>query len=263
MKMGPPDSSNRLSNFRSASGVGQAQQRQQHLACDRCRGQKLRCIRTSNLHASCQRCQNAGATCVTDPSVRMGRPQRSDKDRRKATNNSHKSQPKHPPNSPNSRQSPSPTSSKNFTTNSNVWTGPDLEESIDSNLMDAQNQNSLDFELHHVELDNEQTCISPSQNSFDNVFDLFSPHVPQNLDDFGAFGFGTEGTTVSLQEFPFVSIEPVTIDQTTARQPKDEENPKLQARVVSIPTPQEAVEKVSNLNLELHRQLSIIGRKEE
>lgn len=89
------NSSDRLSKFRSVSGIVKAQQRHQQLACDRCRGQKLRCIRTSNLHASCERCEKADATCVTDSSVRMGRPQRTDKERRETRDSSRKSQPIH------------------------------------------------------------------------------------------------------------------------------------------------------------------------
>jgi hypothetical protein len=45
-------------------------------ACDRCRGQKLRCFRSQDSQATCNRCERAGTTCSVDSSVRMGRPSR-------------------------------------------------------------------------------------------------------------------------------------------------------------------------------------------
>lgn len=46
------------------------------LACDRCRGQKLRCLRVgrSQNDEACARCQRAGALCVTSSPRRLGRP---------------------------------------------------------------------------------------------------------------------------------------------------------------------------------------------
>ena len=52
-----------------ALGMGQP-------ACERCRGQKLRCIRNHQSQASCNRCEKAGAQCTVNPAVRMGRPPR-------------------------------------------------------------------------------------------------------------------------------------------------------------------------------------------
>nr|KMM67667.1 hypothetical protein CPAG_04000 [Coccidioides posadasii RMSCC 3488] len=52
------------------------------LACERCRGQKLRCIRNRVNQLSCNRCERAGAVCITKPSMRMGRPGRSDSQRK-------------------------------------------------------------------------------------------------------------------------------------------------------------------------------------
>lgn len=47
-------------------------------ACDRCRGQKLRCERRASggTNTTCKRCAKARAQCITSPSVRMGRPRR-------------------------------------------------------------------------------------------------------------------------------------------------------------------------------------------
>ncbi|WEW56047.1 hypothetical protein PRK78_001482 [Emydomyces testavorans] len=57
------------------------------LACERCRGQKLRCIRNRINQLSCNRCERAGAVCITKPSMRMGRPGRSDTQRKESIAN--------------------------------------------------------------------------------------------------------------------------------------------------------------------------------
>jgi Fungal Zn(2)-Cys(6) binuclear cluster domain len=214
--MARSDSSDRLSNFRSASGIVKTRQRHQQFACDRCRGQKLRCILTPDLHSSCERCQKAGATCVIDSSVRMGRPQRTDKERRETTNSSRKSQPTHSPNSPTLRRTSSQTTSKNSTANGNIWLGHDLEETIDSNLLGVQYQESLDFVLHNAALEDDQLHIFPSEDCFDNTFDFVSPQVPQNPSDFGMYELGSEETSGSMQPSPFISNEPVAISNIAA-----------------------------------------------
>lgn len=43
-------------------------------ACDRCRGQKLRCIPIEGSKTSCKRCLQAKVVCVSVPPSRMGRP---------------------------------------------------------------------------------------------------------------------------------------------------------------------------------------------
>ncbi|KAI4283008.1 MAG: hypothetical protein L6R38_002492 [Xanthoria sp. 2 TBL-2021] len=48
----------------------------QRAACERCRGQKLRCTRTYDSRAACNRCERAGAQCIVNPVLRMGRPLR-------------------------------------------------------------------------------------------------------------------------------------------------------------------------------------------
>jgi len=43
------------------------------IACDRCRGQKLRCVYIDESRDSCQRCQRARVQCIHSPSKRMSR----------------------------------------------------------------------------------------------------------------------------------------------------------------------------------------------
>ena len=56
------------------STIGMAQRS----ACDRCRGQKLRCTRNFETQASCNRCERVGAQCIVGLLPRMGRPARLD-----------------------------------------------------------------------------------------------------------------------------------------------------------------------------------------
>ena len=67
----------------SSDGLTSPGNEVRQLACDRCRGQKLRCVRgAAGYSASCVRCLRAGATCITSKPRRMGRPTRSDPSRR-------------------------------------------------------------------------------------------------------------------------------------------------------------------------------------
>lgn len=61
-------------NLIPPSTIGMAQRS----ACDRCRGQKLRCTRDIDTQASCNRCERVGARCIVGLLPRMGRPARLD-----------------------------------------------------------------------------------------------------------------------------------------------------------------------------------------
>ncbi|KAL9034432.1 MAG: hypothetical protein Q9180_005413 [Flavoplaca navasiana] len=77
-------------------------------ACERCRGQKLRCTRTYDSRAACNRCERAGAQCIVNPVLRMGRPLRLE------PSSSHQKSPNEPPErsgtSSASKEWPPPTS---------------------------------------------------------------------------------------------------------------------------------------------------------
>ncbi|KAL8818228.1 MAG: hypothetical protein Q9223_003095 [Gallowayella weberi] len=45
----------------------------QRAACERCRGQKLRCTRPYDSQAACNRCERAGAQCIVNPALRTSR----------------------------------------------------------------------------------------------------------------------------------------------------------------------------------------------
>lgn len=52
-------------------------------ACDRCRGQKLRCVRENTNYETCIRCLRMNAICITNSPLRMGRPKRTETERRR------------------------------------------------------------------------------------------------------------------------------------------------------------------------------------
>ena len=56
-------------------------QQAKRAACDRCRTQKLRCIYNGGASDSCERCRRAGVKCNHSPSLRMGRPPHSERQR--------------------------------------------------------------------------------------------------------------------------------------------------------------------------------------
>ena len=258
--MSGSDSPDRLSNFRSASRIVKAQQRHQQFACDRCRGQKLRCIRTPNLQTSCERCQKAGATCVTDPSVRMGRPQRRDRERPETTNATRKAQSRQASNIPSVHWTSSQTASKDTTANGNTWLGHELDETVDSNLVDVQHQESLDSGLHHPQFEDDQPHMTPREDCFDDTFDFVSSQVPRDLPDLGMYDFGDDETGGSLQPSSSISMESVPISPIVAPKLDIEGVLEVATKDDPSPMPQESVERVSNLNLEVRRQLSIVRR---
>ncbi|KAI0452047.1 hypothetical protein F5B21DRAFT_484944 [Xylaria acuta] len=215
-----PDSSDCLSKLKSGSGVvkPQARERALQFACDRCKGQKLRCIRTPKQDAPCERCRKAGATCVIDSSVRMGRPKRTDKEQRETTSSSYKpSQLTHSPISPTSSQA----ASKNFTMNGNIWLGHDVGDAVDPSLGVVQYLEPLDYGPQDAAaLQDDLLYKTPSDDCFGHSLDFSTPFI-SNEDA------AINTTAVSIHNYP-------------------------------PPVQQESVQKMSNLNLELYRQLGVI-----
>ena len=145
------DSSSCFSGCKSGSvAETPKKEKSQQLACDRCRGQKLRCIRSSDSKAPCERCQKAGATCIIDTGVRMGRPRRADKEQSRESSDS-----AHNPSQP-TRSSPLPNAlsqtrtAVDFTMDSDAWLVHDLDDTpIDPTLQSVTVQylDPFDFAL--------------------------------------------------------------------------------------------------------------------
>ena len=64
----------------------------QRSACDRCHGQKLRCIRGPPPNGACQRCIKARETCQYSPALRQGRPTSKQESKYGANDNGAKAQ---------------------------------------------------------------------------------------------------------------------------------------------------------------------------
>lgn len=158
----------------------------------------------------------------------MGRPKRINKEQRETTRSSRQlSQSTHSPNSPISSQA----ASKSLTAG-DIWPGHNLEDSVGLSLVGLQYQDSLDFGLHHTAVEDDLLDISPWEGCFE-----------QDLD------FDT----------PFLSSEDSAVNTTTAERPSTELAPEVNDCDCYPPIQQESVQRVSSLNLELYRQLSIIG----
>ncbi|KAJ5636014.1 uncharacterized protein N7484_009327 [Penicillium longicatenatum] len=225
------DPSSCFSGFKSGLEIVKPprKERTQQLACDRCRGQKLRCIRTPNPNAPCERCQKAGATCIIDSSVRMGRPRRTDNEQRETTGSSHN--PPQPTRSPalpaTSSQAPS---SAGFTPNADAWSGHDFDETVDPLLrgITVQYMESFDFSLSGDPTLGEQNTLDISPENYLNP-------------------------TMDL-----------SLDQTILGLPKDE-GAVTDSAATTVndhglfrPICQETIKELSDLNVQLYRQLGVV-----
>ena len=152
----------------------------------------------------------------------------------------------------------SQTASKDSTADGNTWLGHGLGETVDSNPVGIQHQESLEFGLHHTPLEDDQLHLSPSEDSFDNAFDFVSSQAPRDLSDFGMYEFGDDETGGTLQPSSSASMESVPISPIAAQKPDLEGILEAAIQDDPPPMPQESIEKVSNLNLEVLRQLSIV-----
>ncbi|KAB5576159.1 hypothetical protein GE09DRAFT_1265753 [Coniochaeta sp. 2T2.1] len=201
-------------------------ERPQQLACDRCRGQKLRCIRTPDPNAPCERCQKAGATCIVDSSVRMGRPRRTDKEQRESTASSH--DPPQPTRSSTLPTTSSQTASTGFTPNGETWSVHDLDDTVDSTLRDFTSQylESFDFALPGDTTLEHDSLNIPSEHYLSPTLDLhLDQPIPALTEDEGA----AIDTTVAFNgynRFP--------------------------------PMRQETMQELSDLNMQLYRQLDVM-----
>lgn len=74
--MANPSADSHLSGCLASDPASGTEIAPQRAACERCRGQKLRCTRTYDSRAACNRCERAGAQCIVNPALRMGRPLR-------------------------------------------------------------------------------------------------------------------------------------------------------------------------------------------
>lgn len=220
--------------------------RQHTAACERCRGQKLRCIRTPK---GCERCQKTGAVCIVDPSVRMGRPQRGDTARERRERQEKVTSP--PESGSISQSGLSATVEWTSETNDNMWFGYDLDETRDMNHAQGQELDQ-DQEFFDVGLQNNMsddqfatTSASASDDWFDSGFDQAFLQPPS-----------TSATAYSVEPSPFISIEPPNL----TKEAKKRNSQSSETSKSSSTTSQSLIERVTSLNLDLHQQSIIAGQ---
>ena len=221
------DSSSCFSGCKSGSLVeNPRKEKSQQLACDRCRGQKLRCIRSSNSKTPCERCQKAGATCIIDTGVRMGRPRRADKEQpRENSGSAH-----HP--SQTTRSSPPPEAESqtrtavDFAMDTDAWLVHDLDDTpVDPTLQSVTVQylDPFDFALPGEGTLDDESVNLPTEHFLIPNMDLSADHsIPARTEyEQAAIGF----------------TEP------------------LNGRSRYSPMRQEIMQELSDLNMQLSRQL--------
>ncbi|KAL6399667.1 Fungal Zn binuclear cluster domain containing protein [Ilyonectria robusta] len=230
--MARPDASSCFSGFELGSRLEKPSRREkpQQLACDRCRGQKLRCMRSASPNAPCERCQKAGATCIIDSSVRMGRPKRTPKNQSGESSGSSRnpSQPRRSP--PLATKSSQTTTTVDFTPNSDAWLVHGLDDTpIDPTLQSVTMQylDSFDFALHGEATGEDESAGRPTEHYLDPTMDLsLGESIPALTEDEGAAIDATE-TLNDYSRFP--------------------------------PMRQETMQELSDLNMQLSRQLGAVG----
>ena len=190
----------------------------------------------------------------------MGRPQRRDRERPEKTNGTRKAQAKQASNVPALHWTSSQTASKDSAVEANTWLGHNLEETVDSDLVGVQHQESFNPGLHPAPLEDDQLHVSASEDCFDNAFDFASSQVPRDLPDLGMYEFGDEELGHSLQPSSSMSMKSVPISPIAAQKPDIEGVLEVAIQDDPAPMPQESIEKVSNLHVEVRRQLSIVRR---
>ncbi len=218
-----------------------AKTKRQHTAtCERCRGQKLRYIRTPQ---GCERCQKTGAICIVDPNVRMGRPKRGDTGKERRERPEKTTSPRESRSI--SQSALSATVEWASETNDNMWFRYDPDETRDL----AQGPDLFDLDLHNAALGDDHvhsTSASASDDWFDaGGFDQAFPQAPS-----------TNATSYSAEPSPFISIDPPTL--TTGGEKRNSQG------VSGANTPSTAlqglIERMTSLNLDLHQQSIIAGQ---
>ncbi|KAK0741493.1 hypothetical protein B0T18DRAFT_394079 [Schizothecium vesticola] len=227
---------------------------QHHLSCDRCRGQKLKCVRSlQGPLEACERCQKAGARCLTDQSVRMGRPPKR-RERRETTASSHESQATcHAATMGWASQHEA--SPKGLLTSDSVWFGYLDDARLDTVHVQHQGQDlQVDLGLHDAGLDDDPVCgtsASASDDWFDGGgdFDNASPPPPS-----------TSATSYSTRPSPFIALDAANI--TSSGSEKLQHAPRMCGILAPAPAPapQDLMERICSLNINLHQQTAIASQ---
>lgn len=224
--------------------AGTKAKHQHHLSCDRCRGQKLKCVRSlQGPLEACERCQKAGARCLTDQSVRMGRPPKR-RERRETTASSQECQ---AAGHAATMEWASQASPKSLMPSDSVWFGYLDDARMDTVHVQHEGQDfQVDLGLHDAGLDDDPVCGtsgSASDDWFDGGgdFDNASPPPP----------------SYSTQPSPFIALDAANI--TVVGSEKQQTAPRMCGTPAPTPAavPQDFMERICSLNVNLHQQTTI------
>ena len=153
----------------------------------------------------------------------MGRPKRTDKDQRGSTASSNQPQPTRSPTLP----STSHTATGGFTPNGDTWSGHDLDDRPDPTLQGVQYLEFFDISLQDTTPEDEALDMPP-EHYLDPALDLSLAQSIPTLTTLTDEGTAVDTATVNAySRFP--------------------------------PLRQESTQELSNLNLELYRQLGVVG----
>lgn len=209
----------------SIEGSGTMHNSDDHLrrsACDRCRGQKLRCERQTSLRSrqsdgACRRCHRAGADCVTSSPLRPGRPRISHTAAVRSRRNS---------------QDQISNTPKRSTGPENSFVVPSIASSIPSGVRDQSSDNepfwlqsSFDLDMLNPAFDVSRDVLSEScqppestlgfgtlgHESLNQIINSASPFT--NSHDTEPWGLLTSGMSTSSPRNIEKDSEPSTVDR--------------------------------------------------
>lgn len=254
-------------NQRSDFDTNAAREVFKRSACDRCRGQKLRCIRNNINQASCDRCHRAKAVCITTPTLRMGRPARAEAARlretitkRQGTVSSLSSTPA------SSTQNPPPLPATRNIEHGILDTGEVHQSNSlgEADCISTLYHGTLDLDVPVFEEDE----FSPigSSSSFDDPHDFSSSQYHVNLPQFdlpqacqapGNMWHASQDTNARELEANFEELadgSPMAL--TSTKSPSDSDTSSLRKLSDEY---QGSVEQLSKLSMEIYRQLRLTG----
>nr|A0A8F4NUX3.1 RecName: Full=Transcription factor pydF; AltName: Full=Pyrrocidines biosynthesis cluster protein F [Acremonium sp.]QXF14597.1 PydF [Acremonium sp.] len=191
----------------------------------------------------------------------MGRPQRADKQRRE-TDGPQKSR-------------PSLTQAQKNSTTIRIHSDDHDQGRPNTNGYARQEQHawedaslhSLDFRLcHSSNLEDDEMHGTATDDMIPVNFDFVSPQVPHAMSDLGMYDFGSEATASDLLDpepcAQFISLASHSaadhVEKATAERPGNDgsSSPSSSLLRTSSSPSQQAVEKLSDLNVQIHRQLT-------
>lgn len=241
-------------NPTGTSSIGMAQRS----ACDRCRGQKLRCTRNYETQASCNRCQRVGAQCIVGLLPRMGRPVRLDNPTQKPRE---RSDIVDAPTDPAERHSQPSRGLNDFYLPTALETQHQAD-SVHQSCVDTYDMTVSDLEQH----DTDFLGFISFSNGDGEIASNASPSSPLGVDPSNSSKLSSASHPSCLDAQNGVSLHPLDPALTSGPQESAQNAAPSSHRAIStksqsfdeysLDTCQVSLDQLSRLNLELHRHLN-------